>query len=158
MGQKTAKIFSKSPLTKGDFCVIICFVGVGCKVILVYTLKGVYSGMRDDMTILYDIYGELLSKSQREVLDLRYNSDLSIAEIAEELGGISRPAVNNARKKGEERLLELEGILGSAKRYKEISDLLSQAEENLARLPDGGNDGDIIKRIREIFEDIRKRL
>lgn len=113
--------------------------------------------MRDDMTILYDIYGELLSKSQREVLDLRYNSDLSIAEIAEELGGISRPAVNNARKKGEERLLELEGILGSAKRYKEISELLTQAEENLAKLP-GGDEGGEIKRIREIFEDIRKRL
>lgn len=110
--------------------------------------------MRDDMTILYDIYGELLSKSQREVLDLRYNSDLSIAEIAEELGGISRPAVNNARKKGEERLLELEGILGSAKRYKEISELLTQAEEHLVKLPDGSE----VKRIREIFEDIRKRL
>ncbi len=110
--------------------------------------------MRDDMTILYDIYGELLSKSQREVLDLRYNSDLSIAEIAEELGGISRPAVNNARKKGEERLLELERILGNAKRYKEISELLSQAEEQLAKLPENGE----IKRIREIFEDIRKRL
>ncbi len=114
--------------------------------------------MRDDMTILYDIYGELLSKSQREVLDLRYNSDLSIAEIAEELGGISRPAVNNARKKGEERLLELESILGSAKRYKEISELLSRAEEHLARLPDGGDEGGEITRIREIFEDIRKRL
>jgi len=125
-----------------------------CKAFSVYIPKGVYSGMRDDMTILYDIYGELLSKSQREVLDLRYNSDLSIAEIAEELGGISRPAVNNARKKGEERLLELESVLGSAKRYKEISELLSRAEEHLARLPENGE----IKSIREIFEDIRKRL
>lgn len=113
--------------------------------------------MQDNMTILYDIYGELLPKSQREVLDLRYNSDLSIAEIAEELGGISRPAVNNARKKGEDRLLELEGILGSAKRYKEISDLLTQAEEHLEKLSDSDTNGEIV-RIREIFEDIRKRL
>ncbi|MGN0678679.1 MAG: sigma factor-like helix-turn-helix DNA-binding protein [Oscillospiraceae bacterium] len=113
--------------------------------------------MQDNMTILYDIYGELLPKSQREVLDLRYNSDLSIAEIAEELGGISRPAVNNARKKGEDRLLELEGILGSAKRYKEISDLLTQAEEHLEKLSDSDTNVEFV-RIREIFEDIRKRL
>lgn len=110
--------------------------------------------MQDNMTILYDIYGELLSKSQREVLDMRYNSDLSIAEIAEELGGISRPAVNNARKKGEERLLELESILGSAKRFREISELLDKAEECLTRLPQS-EDAD---HIREIFEDIRTRL
>lgn len=110
--------------------------------------------MKDNMTILYDIYGELLSKSQREVLDLRYNSDLSIAEIAEELGGISRPAVNNARKKGEDRLLELEEILGNAKRYMEISELLSQAETHLAEFPDTNETA----KIREIFEDIRKRL
>ncbi|MGN0682232.1 MAG: sigma factor-like helix-turn-helix DNA-binding protein [Oscillospiraceae bacterium] len=110
--------------------------------------------MKDNMTILYDIYGELLSKSQREVLDLRYNSDLSIAEIAEELGGISRPAVNNARKKGEDRLLELEEVLGNAKRYMEISELLSQAENQLSGLPDTNE----TVKIREIFEDIRKRL
>ena len=112
------------------------------------------AGMKDNMTILYDIYGELLSKSQREVLDLRYNSDLSIAEIAEELGGISRPAVNNARKKGEDRLLELEEVLGNAKRYMEISELLSQAENQLSGLPDTNE----TVKIREIFEDIRKRL
>lgn len=110
--------------------------------------------MKDNMTILYDIYGELLSKSQREVLDLRYNSDLSIAEIAEELGGISRPAVNNARKKGEDRLLELEEVLGNAKRYMEISELLSQAENQLSGLPDTNE----TVKIREIFGDIRKRL
>ncbi len=110
--------------------------------------------MQDSMTILYDIYGELLSKSQREVLDMRYNSDLSIAEIAEELGGISRPAVNNARKKGEERLLELESILGSAKRFKEISELLSRAENQLDKLPDSEETATI----KQIFDDIRKKL
>lgn len=110
--------------------------------------------MQDNLTILYDIYGELLSKSQREVLDLRYNSDLSIAEIAEELGGISRPAVNNARKKGEERLMELESILGSAKRFREISDLLAEAEKTLLELPQNES----TNHIREIFKDIRTRL
>ena len=136
----------------GGFCVII--VSVGVKHFWFIPQKEFTAGRKDKMTILYDIYGELLSKSQREVLDLRYNSDLSIAEIAEELGGISRPAVNNARKKGEDRLLELEEILGNAKRYMEISELLSQAETHLAEFPDTNETA----KIREIFEDIRKRL
>ena len=39
-----------------------------------------------DFVILLDIYGELLSKGQREALDMRYNADLSLSEIAEETG------------------------------------------------------------------------
>ena len=30
-----------------------------------------------DFVILLDIYGELLSKGQREALDMRYNADLA---------------------------------------------------------------------------------
>lgn len=43
-----------------------------------------------DFVLLLDIYGELLSKTQREVLDMRCNADLSLSEIAEEMGGVTR--------------------------------------------------------------------
>ena len=36
-----------------------------------------------EVAILLDIYGELLTSRQRDVLDLYYNHDLSLAEIAE---------------------------------------------------------------------------
>lgn len=77
--------------------------------------------MDDNLVLLLDIYGDILPKSQREALDLRYNSDLSLGEIAEEMGGISRQAVNSFIKSGGQRLHELEDALGNAARFREIS-------------------------------------
>ena len=45
-----------------------------------------------EMTLLYDYYGDLLTERQRSCVDLRYNQDLSLAEIAQELG-VSRQGV-----------------------------------------------------------------
>ena len=45
-----------------------------------------------EMTLLFDYYGELLTEKQRACVDMRYNQDLSLGEIAQELG-ISRQGV-----------------------------------------------------------------
>ena len=39
-----------------------------------------------EMTLLFDYYGELLTEKQRACVDMRYNQDLSLGEIAQELG------------------------------------------------------------------------
>ena len=56
---------------------------------------------------LLDYYAPLLSERHREVLDYSYNQDLSLAEIAAEVG-ISRQGVRDAIKKAEEELFHLE--------------------------------------------------
>ncbi len=84
--------------------------------------------MNIDFVVLLDVYGEILSNGQREALDLRYNSDLSLSEIAEEMGGISRQSVNDFIKKGEKRLLELERILGTAERHKSVAAKLAEVK------------------------------
>lgn len=53
--------------------------------------------------LLCDIYGELLTEKQQNVLDLYYNENLSLAEIAEEVH-ITRQAVKDSIVKGEKRL------------------------------------------------------
>lgn len=90
--------------------------------------------MNIDFVLLLDIYGEILSKGQREALDLRYNSDLTLSEIAEEMGGISRQSVNDFIKKGEKRLLELERILGTAEHHRSVGAKLAEAKRIVAEL------------------------
>lgn len=60
---------------------------------------------------LLDIYGELLTEKQRDMLELYYNDDLSLAEIAEHYE-ISRQGVHDSIKRGEETLNEYERVLG----------------------------------------------
>lgn len=55
------------------------------------------------ISMLLDIYGELLTEKQQDILDLYYNNNLSLAEIAEEVE-ITRQAVRNSIVKGEKKL------------------------------------------------------
>lgn len=114
--------------------------------------------MDENIVLLLDIYGDILPKSQREALDLRYNSDLSLGEIAEEMGGISRQAVNGFIKSGGQRLLELEHTLGNAARFREISLAADQAESILDTITkDFGEARSIrIDALRDIITNIRE--
>ena len=58
-------------------------------------------------SILLELYGGLLTEKQVELLDCYYNQDLGLSEIAENLG-ITRQAVRDNLKKGENNLVEYE--------------------------------------------------
>lgn len=73
------------------------------------------------IAILMDFYGGMLTDKRYDVLDMYYNSDMSLAEIAEEID-ISRQGVRDAIKHGERQLAELEEKLGLAKRFADIKD------------------------------------
>jgi len=85
-----------------------------------------------EMTLLYDYYGELLSERQRICLDMRYNQDMSLAEIAEQLG-VSRQGVHDNLSRAEEFLLRTENTVGCIRRAGEIraaaAELLRIAEK-----------------------------
>ena len=68
---------------------------------------------------LLDFYGELLSDRKRSVMDMYYNEDLSLAEIASEIG-ISRQGVHDLIKKSEEDLRFYEEKLGLAARLRRV--------------------------------------
>lgn len=69
-----------------------------------------------EITFLLDFYGEVLSSRTREMLEMYYCDDLSLSEIAENIG-ISRQGARQSIKKGEEELLLLEAKLGLANRH-----------------------------------------
>ena len=115
--------------------------------------------MEENYALLLDIYGELLSKNQREAVDLKYNSDLSLSEIAEEMGGISRPAANDARKKGEKRLKELEEALGNARRLKTVSEKISEARAIVNAVAEKSEDnGKQLSKLLEILSEIQEEM
>lgn len=73
--------------------------------------------------ILLDLYGALLTDKQAQALDLYYNEDLSLSEIAENTH-VTRQAVHDAIAKGERTLWELE-------EKTHLSERLSHLEERL---------------------------
>lgn len=68
------------------------------------------------MSLLLDFYGDVLTEPQREAMDLFYNGDLSLSEIAEDVG-ITRQGVRDRIVKGERILTELESKLGLVERF-----------------------------------------
>ncbi len=72
---------------------------------------------------LLDYYGAILQPRQREAMNYYYNDDLSLSEIADEMG-ISRQGVRDAIKRGEAQLTELETVLGVAKSHSETKKLV----------------------------------
>ena len=78
------------------------------------------------ITMLLDFYRELLSPRQSEALDLHFNSDLSLSEIAEETG-VSRQAVHDAIRAGKAMLAKYEGKLGLAARFSNQKEMIRQA-------------------------------
>ena len=73
------------------------------------------------ISLLLDFYGEMLTEKQREDIELYYNEDLSLGEIAS-FSGISRQGVRDNIKRAEGILLDLEERLGLAKRFQEFRD------------------------------------
>lgn len=81
-----------------------------------------------ELGYLLDFYGELLSERKRTVMDMYYNEDLSLAEIAAEIG-ISRQGARDIIKKSEEELLFFEEKLGLAKKLQGVSNKASELKE-----------------------------
>ena len=76
---------------------------------------------------LVDIYGNALSERQKDVVDLYYNEDLSLAEISEHCG-ITRQGVRDAIRHGVETLVSLESALGFYKKSEKVASLVSDIQ------------------------------
>lgn len=105
-----------------------------------------------NISFLLDFYGDVLDEKPRMLLDLYYNEDLSLAEIAES-EGMTRQGVRHVVKKAEQQLLFLENKLGLANHFVKIRNVsdgiiasLSDACEMLSR----GADTDDVKALLQV--------
>lgn len=69
----------------------------------------------EELSLLFDYYGELLTEKQRTCFDLYYNQDLSLGEIAQEVG-ISRQGVHDSLSRAEAALRTMEEKTGAVAR------------------------------------------
>ena len=73
------------------------------------------------ISLLLDFYGGILTDKQLDALELYYNEDLSLAEIAQHTKR-TRQGVRDAIKRGEAILLEMEEKLGFYEKYHDLDE------------------------------------
>ena len=101
-----------------------------------------------EISLLLDFYGDMLTEKQRDVVELYYNEDLSLSEIAAH-SGITRQGVRDSIKRAESVLLDLEERLGLARKFRQIQDGLDQIIRNAKQIGDYSSRYGISKGISE---------
>lgn len=96
--------------------------------------------------MLNELYGNLLTNRQSEMIKAYYDFDLSLGEIAAS-EGISRQAVSDSIKKGEKLLLFYEDSLKFYDKSLKIKELISELESSELT----GEEKIIIEKIKEIL-------
>ncbi len=122
--------------------------------------------MSKDLSIamLYDFYGELLTPKQAQAIDLYYNEDLSLAEIAEPLE-ISRQGVRDAIKRGEKLLFSLEEQLGLVNRFMDLEEKMQEIIQDVDSMMKYERNyvhskimSDALLKLKEKLQDLTKEL
>ena len=105
------------------------------------------------ISMLCQIYGKLLTEKQLEILNDYYNNDLSLSEIAEN-NHITRQAVSDIIKKGENKLFELEEKLLFMEKTMKQEKLLQEVLNELSKIQEASSD----KKVEKILNHVRKEL
>lgn len=106
-----------------------------------------------EIGMLWEIYGKLLTNKQYSVLNDYYNENLSLSEIAENCN-ISRQAVRDIIKKGENKLFEYEEKLGFMKKTQENEQTIQLVLSQLSKITDTLSD----KKVEKILNEVQKEL
>lgn len=109
--------------------------------------------------LLYDFYGELLTKRQRQIYEGVVYENLSLGEIAQE-EGISRQAVHDIVKRCDKTLKGYEDKLRLVAKFASIKDKISKINQLSQEYEQGAQPmkSSYSVRIRELSEEILQEL
>lgn len=102
-----------------------------------------------EQTLLYDFYGELLTKRQQQIYESVVLEDYSLSEVAEDLG-ISRQGVHDMIKRCNHTLEEYESRLHLVEKFLCIRKQVQKIKE----LAVGYNAGEITEISNKILEEL----
>jgi predicted DNA-binding protein YlxM (UPF0122 family) len=108
-----------------------------------------------NISLLLDFYGDILSERQNDMLDMYYNEDFSLAEIAEKFE-ISRQGVRSVLKKGETILIDMEEKLHLASRFSKMLEKSAEIATELENINQNINNNDISSRIHSLIKEIKE--
>lgn len=105
-------------------------------------------------TYLYDFYGELLTKHQKEVYESVVFNDLSLSEAAQEKG-ISRQGVHDLIKRCNKLLEGYEEKLGLVEKFMKTKAMVEEIHSLTKEYMETGDSG-LLKRVEELSSQISR--
>lgn len=109
-----------------------------------------------EQSLLYDFYGELLTKHQKEIYEQFVLEDLSLGEIARE-AGISRQGVHDMIKRCNQSLHGYEEKLHLVEKFMNIKSKVNELEEILEGYQENDS-SQMISKMKEISREILEEL
>ena len=108
-----------------------------------------------NISLLLDFYGDILTERQNEMLNMYYNEDCSLAEIADSFS-ISRQGVRSVLKKSETVLIDMENKLQLASRFIKMREKSSEIASELQNINNDINNDEISSKIHTLIEQIKE--
>ena len=107
------------------------------------------------ISLLLDFYGDILSERQSEMINMYYNEDCSLAEIAD-CFEISRQGVRSVLKKAETILTDMENKLHIASRFIKVRDKSSEIASKLLLINKDIDNSEISSKINSLITEIEE--
>ena len=109
------------------------------------------------MTLLFDFFGDLLTDKQREYFDLYHNEDLTLSEIADNVG-ITRQGVRDIIVRAEATLMDYEKRTGIIARFQQRNadvDRAMEIADNIKKCASNDNVSKLTDELTVILESLK---